>query len=124
MMPACITLAAITVSDQFNPLTGLMYILVFGGVLGMAYWTTRWVSKSYGRTYGTQIRIIDRLPIGTDRNFLMVRIGETHYFLYQDRNGVRLLDKLEAFTPEQLTQEEPTQAFRDIFEKIVKRKQG
>lgn len=115
--------AAVTVSDSFNPLTALFYILVFGGVLGMAYFTTRWLSKSYGRTFGTQIRMVDRLPMGTDRNFLMIRIGTLHYFLYQDRNGVRLLDKLKDYTPELSERDEPIQPFREIFEKIMK-KQG
>jgi len=116
--------AAITVSEGFGPLSGLLYMLAFGSVLAMAYFTTRWVSKSYGRTYGTQIRVVDRLPIGTDRNFLMVRIGGMHYFIYQDRNGARLLDKLEDFTPEPAEQGDAVQPFHDIFEKIMKKKQG
>lgn len=116
--------AAIPVSNGLSPVFVLFYIFVFGGVLVMAYYTTRWVSKSYGRTYGTQIRVVDRLPIGTDRNFLMVRIGDLHYFLYQDRNGVRLLDKLNEYTPEIPEQVEPVQPFRELFEKIIKKKQG
>lgn len=124
MMLSSIHLAAITVSERFSPLTALLYILIFGGVLGMAYYTTRWISKSYGRTFGTQIRVVDRLPVGTDRNFLMIRIGTRHYFLYQDRNGVRLLDKLEDYQPEVSVQDESVQPFREIFEKIMKKKQG
>lgn len=116
--------AAIMVTERFNPLMGIFYIFAFGAVLVMAYFTTRWVSKSYGRTYGTQIRVVDRLPVGTDRNFLMVRIGEMHYFLYQDRNGVRMLDKLKDFTPEINSEEDPAQPFRDVFEKIMKKKHG
>lgn len=116
--------AAINVTEGIGPLSGLLYMLAFGGVLGMAYFTTRWVSKSYGRTYGTQIRVVDRLPVGTDRNFLMVRIGGIHYFIYQDRNGARLLDKLEDFTPEPAQQSDTIQPFHDIFEKIMKKKQG
>jgi len=116
--------AAITVSNGLSPAFVLFYILVFGGVLAMAYYTTKWVSKSYGRTYGTQIRVVDRLPIGTDRNFLMVRIGDLHYFIYQDRNGVRLLDKLNEYTPEISDQVESVQPFRELFEKIIKKKQG
>lgn len=116
--------AAISVSTGFSPWYGLFYILMFAGVLGMAYWTTRWVSKSYGRTFGTQIRIVDRLPVGTDRNFLMVRIGQTHYFLFQDRNGIRLLDKLKDYTPEYPEQDLPVQSFGSVFEKIMKRKHG
>lgn len=119
-MPVFLYPAAVT----FSPLYGLLYIVAFAAVLGMAYWTTRLVSKSYGRTYGTQIRIVDRLPIGTDKNFLMVRIGSSHYFLYQDRNGVRLLDRLKDYVPEPVESQDSTQPFREIFEKFVKRKQG
>ncbi len=108
----------------FSPFYGLVYIVAFAAVLGMAYYTTRLVSKSYGRTYGTQIRIIDRLPVGADRNFLMVKIGSNHYFLYQDRNGIRLLDRLKDFVPEQTEPQDATQPFREVFERIVKRKQG
>jgi len=117
-------LAAITVTEGFSPLTAILYLLVFGGVLAMAYYTTRWVSKSYGRTFGTQIRVVDRLPIGTDRNFLMVRIGTMHYFLYQDKNGVRLLDRLREYTPEPSNQEESVPPFQELLEKIMKKKQG
>lgn len=116
--------AAIVAPVSFNPLNGLFYILIFGGILGMAYWTTRWVSKGYGRTFGTQIKVVDRLPIGTDRNFLMVKIGGIHYFLYQDRNGARLLDKLTDYMPELVEQEDAAQPFKEIFEKIMKKKQG
>ncbi len=108
----------------FSPLYGLLYVIAFIAVIGMAYWTTRLVSSSYGRTYGKQIHMVDRLPIGTDKNFLMVRIGNNHYFLYQDRNGVRLLDRLKDFAPEPTEPQDAAQPFREVFEKIVMRKQG
>ncbi len=117
-------LAAVTVAEGFSPFTAILYLLVFGGVLAMAYYTTRWVSKSYGRTYGTQIRVVDRLPVGTDRNFLMVRIGTLHYFLYQDKNGVRLLDRLNEYTPEPSNPEETVAPFQELLDKIMKKKQG
>lgn len=119
-MPVFVYPAAVTLS----PLYGLLYVVAFIAVIAMAYWTTRLVSSSYGRTYGTQIRIVDRLPIGTDKNFLMIKIGSNHYFLYQDRNGVRLLDRLKDFVPEPSEPQNSVQSFREIFEKIVNRKQG
>lgn len=123
-MPGFTQLAAVNVSGGFSPFTAILYLLMFGGVLAMAYYTTRWVSKSYGRTFGTQIRIVDRLPVGTDRNFLMVRIGTMHYFLYQDKNGVRLLDRLKDYTPELAPQEEQVPPFKELLDKIMKKKQG
>lgn len=115
---------AVLASIGFSPLYGLLYLILFGGVLGMAYWTTRWVSRTYGRTFGTQIRIIDRLPVGADRNFLMLRVGGRHYFLYQDRNGVRLLDRLEGYQPEPAEQDVGPMPFQELLDKIKMRKQG
>jgi len=115
---------AVLASIGFSPLYGLLYLILFGGVLGMAYWTTRWVSRTYGRTFGTQIRIIDRLPVGADRNFLMLRVGGRHYFLYQDRNGVRLLDRLEGYQPEPAEQDAGPMPFQELLDKIKMRKQG
>lgn len=111
-------------ANGISPGYGMFYLIVFVCVLALAYWTTRWVSKSYGRTYGTQIRIVDRLPSGVDRNYLLMQIGEHHYFVYQDRNGARLLDKLEGFTPEIPEQAPASQPFKEILERITHKRQG
>lgn len=123
-MTLCASALGVMASIGFSPLYGLLYMVVFVGVLGMAYWTTRWISRSYGRTFGTQIRVIDRLPVGTDRNFLMIRVGDRHYFIYQDRNGAKLLDRLEGFVPDIAQQAEPAVPFKEIMGKMMKRKQS
>lgn len=111
-------LATMSNADSINPILGFVYLIVFIGVLAMAYYTTRWVSKGYNRTYGTQIKVKDRLPIGLDKSFLMVQVGKMHYFLYQDRNGVKLIDRLEDFIPQESEPVAMQATFKELLEKI------
>jgi len=100
------------------PVLGLFYVLIFVGVLWLAYMTTRWVSRGYSQTYGKQIRMIDRLPAGVDRSFMIVCVGDQHYFLFMDRNGVKMLDKLNDYQPPEGMKPSRPLSFQELFERL------
>jgi flagellar biogenesis protein FliO len=93
-------------------------ILAFLFVLGLAFYSTKWIAKSKARTMqGKNIQVVERLFLSTDKHLLIVKVGEVYYFLSQDKSSIRSIDKLENFIPQT---EEETQKFSYFLDKIKK----
>ena len=64
------------------------------GVLVLAYLFTRYVA---GRRLGKRmLTILDQVAVGKDQRLLLVRAGETYYFLGVTQGSITCLEKLTA----------------------------
>ena len=97
---------------QFSIVLSLIgSILLFGLVLFLAWFCTRWISKRFGlRTAagGSKIKMLDRMALGADRSLVVVRLEDRVWLLGVTAHHVSKIDELdpEIFTEEELSQEE------------------
>ena len=118
----------LAVNNNFSDYKGpslvslFLYLVLFALVLGMAYITTRLVSKNYGKYYGKNIEIVEKMPLGVDRNLMIVRVGKEYYLLSNDKAGVRKIDSLVDFEPTENTvgNYEHGKSFKEILSKYRK----
>lgn len=99
-----------------------LYLFLFLVILLMAYMTTKLVSKNYVRNYGNNMEIIEKMPLGVEKNLLIIRVGEGYYLVSNDKTGIRKIDKLESFFPSAKPQEENivSNSFNEILSKYRK----
>lgn len=91
-------------------------ILAFLFVLGLAFYSTKWIAKSKAKTMsGKNIQVIERVFLSTDKHLIIVKVGQAYYFLSQDKNGIRSIDRLEGFIPQT---DEETQKFTYFLDKF------
>jgi flagellar protein FliO/FliZ len=76
--------------DQFLSFLGLF--VVFCLILFLAYLTSRFVGKRYGGQKKNRImKIVETLPMGIDRNLVLVHIGTKYYLLSSTRSKMEFL---------------------------------
>jgi flagellar biogenesis protein FliO len=94
------------------------YILLFFGILALAYFSTRLVGSAYDRSRSeSKIRVVDRRLLSQDKSILVVKIADLHYVLYTDRNRTLLLDKLEQYELEPIRQ--PETSFQAVLNRLI-----
>lgn len=100
-----------------NYLTGYVTVIfVFILVITLAFISTRWLSNSrFSASRGKQMRVIERLYLAADKMLLIVLVDDTYYLMSQDKTGIKFIDVLENFTPQEAKQENK---FSDILEKF------
>ncbi len=97
------------------------YILLFIGILALAYFSTRFVGSAYDRSRGeSKIRVIDRKMLSQDKSIVVVKVADIHYVLYSDRSHTQLLDKLDSY-PIDVQPEKPVN-FQSILHRILNQK--
>lgn len=70
----------------------LFILLVFALVLVAAYYATRLVAKGYTPTImGGNMRVLERISLGQDRQLLIVSVGERRLLLGSSQKGVELI---------------------------------
>lgn len=71
-------------------------LLVFGVILLLCYYTTRFIGKKMsGRTKNKYIRIVDTLPLGMDKNLYLILVGKKHFLLFSDKKGLELVSEID-----------------------------
>lgn len=78
----------------------LMILVLFAGVLFLAYYTTRMMGKrfSINGSPGGQIKVLDRLSIGQDKTLLIVQAAEKTLLVAVASHAVATLCELDAGT--------------------------
>lgn len=111
--------APLSASVSFFAVMG--YILLFFGILALAYFSTRLVGSAYDRNRTeSRISVVDRRLLSQDKSIVVVKIADLHYVLYTDRNRTLLLDKLENYDLGIVQQTEST--FQSVLNRLVKLK--
>lgn len=82
-----------------SPVSLFLYLVLFLVVLGMAYYSTRYISKNVAKHYGNNIRVIEKLPLGVDRSIMIIQVGEVYYLVANNKMGIEKMDRLDQFVP-------------------------
>jgi ABC-type cobalt transport system substrate-binding protein len=82
----------------------------------LAYVTTVLFKKSKFVGKGRNINVVERFYLASDKMLLIVKVGEDFYFMSSDKTGMKLIDKLDEFTPNEKEILEPK--FSEILQKI------
>ena len=107
----------LTLSTVSTPNIGSSYYLVILSLamfIALAYVTTVILKKSrLSGGKGRNIHVIERFYLASDKILLIVQVGSDYYFMSHDKHGMKMMDKLENFTP---NKDEQTQArFSDLL---------
>lgn len=108
-------------------LSALLILLVFIGVLVMAYYATKLVGKQYsaGQSSSGNIRILDRTYLGQDRMLVIIEVaGQTMLVGATAQHIEKLCD----IDPESLqapaTPQSPSTLFADTFKSVLQQNWG
>lgn len=76
--------------------TTFFYIVVLAAVLVGAYFTTRFISgKSSKMLKGRYIQIIDRMPLGRDKNVVLIEVGDKTLLVGVTNQSINTLGQID-----------------------------
>lgn len=107
-----------------TPNVGSSYYLVILSLamfVALAYITTVFLKKSKFVSKGRNIHVIERFYLAADKILMIVQVGEVYYLMSYDKSGMKMLDKLDDFTP--MMKEETQTKFADILKKAKMNKE-
>lgn len=109
-------------NDIFSVLLKILYfLLVFGIIVLLAYFTTRVIGKRVSVNSGKYMRVVDTLYVGADRTIIIVRVKNEYLLMSSSAKGVEMLKKLDGF------EESPSDsegAFEGYLKNYGERKRG
>ncbi len=71
-------------------------ILTLCCVLVLAYWCSRFLGKGLsGVSSGRNMKVIEQLRLGTDKQLLLLRLGSHTYLIGVSQAGIQMLAELE-----------------------------
>lgn len=89
-------------------------------VVILAFLSTKWIAKIRLNTMeGKNIQVVERVYLSTDKQLLIVKVGNQFFLMSQDKSGIKMLNELTDFTPSEI--EEP-QKFAYFLEKFKNNK--
>jgi flagellar protein FliO/FliZ len=110
-MNGCVTIALIAPENSPSWLQNIGALVLMGLVFALAYWGTRLLARRPHLTRHTsQLKVIERLSLGRDRQLLLVQVGEKIY--------------LAGVTPQHITLGEAVDlpAFATVLDPLVREK--
>ncbi len=100
----------------------VVFVLIF--VISLAYFTTKYVSKFYGNTFGkSNIKIINRLSLGLDINVIILKVEDMVYIICKSNKSLILLDKMSYESWEELEEKNKNNVentYKTPLEKVFK----
>ncbi|MGE5495266.1 MAG: flagellar biosynthetic protein FliO [Burkholderiales bacterium] len=103
--------------------TTFFYIVVLAAVLVGAYFTTRFISgKSSKMLKGRYIQIIDRMPLGRDKNVVLIEVGDKALLVGVTNQSINTLGQIDGEAIKAAKEQTPAkegkgfvQQFRDFL---------
>lgn len=105
-------------------------VMVIGGVLLLAYWYSRFLGKSYGKTNsGKNLKILEEVRLGPDKQLILVKLQDHVYLLGLSQSGIQLLTEVEGDCSglEIETEEKKSPGiagFKEIYDSLYQKKKG
>lgn len=112
---------AVSQSSRFESIWQLISVsIVFLIVLGLSYYTTRWISKIQKKqSYNKNIQVIETFKITTNKYIQIIRTGEKYLVIAIAKDNISMLTEL---TEQQLNltmdEEVSNETFGEILNKI------
>lgn len=112
---------AVSQSSRFESIWQLISVsIVFLIVLGLSYYTTRWISKIQKKqSYNKNIQVIETFKITTNKYIQIIRTGEKYLVIAIAKENISMLTEL---TEQQLNltmdEEVSNETFGEILNKI------
>lgn len=84
--------------DLFSVFLKVLYFLIiFGIIILLAYYTTKVVGKRVSVNAGRYMRIIDTLYMGGDRNLIIVKVKDEYLLMSGSNRGMEFIKELDGF---------------------------
>lgn len=104
-------------------LTMLLSLLVVIGVIYLTYWFCRQLSGQQQWKQGQHIRIVERMPVGRDKQILIVQVEEQQYLIGCSEQSLTLLDKLEEnIVLDQFTADHAENSFQRFYQRALQKR--
>ncbi len=104
------------------------YIVVFGSILFLAYFTTRFIGTKYDRSStGKYISVIDTVNIGMDKQLMVLKVSEQFMLISVCGKNIEFLSeiKISGYDEQDQKSEKPgSMEFKGILEMCAKSLKG
>ncbi len=83
-------------TSDFSTIATVFYlIVVIGIVLALAYYGTKFVGKnSAGRLKGKNMKVLEILPMGLDKNLILIEVGKKNFLFSNTQKGLVLVSEI------------------------------
>lgn len=83
-------------TNFFSNLGMFLYVIVvIGIVLALAYYGTRFVGRnSKPRFKSKNMKIVEILPMGLDKNLILIEVGKKNFLFSNTKNGLVLVSEI------------------------------
>lgn len=112
---------SVSQSSGFESIWQLISIsIIFLVVLGLAYYTTRWISKIQKKqSYNKNIEVIETFKITTNKYVQIIRIGEKYLVIAIAKDNISMLTEInEEQLNLTLNESVSKESFNEILSKI------
>lgn len=104
-------------------ISALVFIVVFGSILFLAYVTTKYIGTKTGKSMkGKYINIVDSVSLGLDSKLHLIKVGEQFVLISSSGKNIQLLQTIQMDSVSALEGENVSNSsfdFRDIFDKYL-----
>lgn len=98
------------------------YLIFVIGVIALAYWTTRWLSRAYTKgNVNRNIKVLERVNLATDKSLWLIKVGTKTYFAYSDKQKFEIIDNIH--NEDIVLPSHETESFESILKKVIGKKQ-
>ncbi len=91
----------------------LYFVIVFGIIVLLAYYTTRVLGKRVAVNAGRYMRVIDSLHIGGDKSLIIIKVEDAYLLLSCSNNNIELIKELDGFKEDLGTEDTLKDYLRD-----------
>lgn len=102
--------------------TTFFYIVVMLAVIFGAYFTTRFISgKSSKLLKSRHIHLLDRMPLGKDKNIVLIKVGDQNILVGVTNQSINNLGEIsgESLNAENVQTQGPRKGFAEQFREFI-----
>jgi flagellar biogenesis protein FliO len=77
------------------------FLIVFGIIVVLAYYSTRILGKRVSANSGKYMRIVDTLFVGNDRTLIIVQVKDEFLLMSSSVKGIEIIKGLDDFTEDE-----------------------
>jgi flagellar biosynthetic protein FliO len=74
----------------------LLFLVIFGAILLLAFYTTRFIALKAGSMMrGKHIRIVDTVSLGADKKLFLVKAGSRYFLLSSSGKNIEFISEID-----------------------------